>query len=240
MPHCCNAIWAFDMFSVYSLSLPLAPGLESWLQDQVPGSLRATIARRQRQSDQHLSLLAHGALRHFLAPLLGCAPHAVPVKNLEHGKPVLDLDNPDLHFSLSHSGDRVLLGIADQSIGVDIEAMRLPVRAGLVEHCSVHAERAWLKNDLDFYALWCGKEAALKHAGTGFHIPPQELWLNAHPQGGCTVQSTHPILQGLVVHSSRPAANYTAAVCLNTPFPSWTIRFLDSAQLPDSQLTDYD
>ncbi|MBX7021045.1 ACP synthase, partial [Providencia rettgeri] len=31
-----------------------------------------------------------------------------------------------------------------------------------------------------------------------------------------------------------------AAVCLNTPFPSWTIRFLDSAQLPDSQLTDYD
>ena len=170
------------MLAVYSLSLPLPAGMESWLRSQIPDSTLAVIARRKRQSDQHLSLLAHGALRHFLAPLLGCTPRAVPVTTLEHGKPVLDLDDTDLHFSLSHSGERVLIGIADQIIGVDIEAMRLPVKPGLVEHCSVPSERSWLKCDLDFYALWCGKEAALKHAGTGFHIQPQELSLDGHPR----------------------------------------------------------
>ncbi|MGR7949010.1 4'-phosphopantetheinyl transferase family protein [Alcaligenes sp. RM2] len=228
------------MLSVYSLSLPLPDGMESWLRNQVPDHTLAVIARRRQQSDQHLSLLAHGALRHFLAPLLGCTPRAVPITQLEHGKPVLDLDDADLHFSLSHSGERVLIGIADRTIGIDIEAMRLPVKAGLVEHCSVPSERSWLKSDLDFYALWCGKEAALKHAGTGFHIQPQELSLDGHPDHGCTVQSPHPILQGLVVHSHRPVENYAAAICLNTPFAPWTVSFLDSAQLPDTKLTEHE
>lgn len=228
------------MLGLYSLSLPLPPGMELWLRDQIPDSTLAVIARRRRQSDQHLSLLAHGALRHFLAPLLGCTPQGVPIKNLEHGKPVLDLDDTDLHFSLSHSGERVLLGIADQNLGVDIEAMRLPVKPGLLEHCSVASERSWLKSDLDFYALWCGKEAALKHAGTGFHIQPQELSLDGHPDRGCTVQSPHPILQGLVVHSHRPAENYAAAVCLNTSFAPRKVSFLDSIQLPDAKLTDHE
>src|SRR5690606_8346064 len=141
-------------------------GMESWLRNQVPDHTLAVIARRRQQSDQHLSLLAHGALRHFLAPLLGCTPRAVPITQLEHGKPVLDLGDADLHFSLSHSGERVLIGSADRTVGVDIEAMRLAVKPGLGEHCSVPSERFGLKSDLDFYALWCGKEAALKHAGT--------------------------------------------------------------------------
>ncbi len=225
------------MLYLYSLSLPLPPGLELWLQERIPDSTLAVIARRKRQSDQHLSLLAHGALRHFLAPLLGCRPKTVPIKNLDRGKPVLDMDDADLHFSLSHSGERVLVGIANQTIGVDIEAMRLPVKPGLLEHCSVPSERGWLQSDTDFYALWCAKEAALKHAGTGFHIQPQELSLDGHPDHGCTVQSPHPILQGLVVHSNQPAARYAAAVCLNTSFAPWNVSFLDSIQLPDAKLT---
>lgn len=227
------------MLALIALPLPLPPGLEPWLAAQLPDSERSRIARRRQVSDQHLSLLAHGALRHLLAPLLGCAPAAVPIRTLPQGKPVLDMAQPDLHFSLSHSGERVLLGIADRPLGVDIEALRLPVEPALTRSCSVPAEQDWLRSDADFYALWCAKEAALKLAGTGFSIGPQELSLAGHPDRQCTVQSQHPQLDGLHVQSRIPEPGYTAALCLESVLPNWKIDRWDARLLPDSRLNPH-
>lgn len=224
------------MLRLFALPLPLPPGLLPWLQAQLPDSVRARIARRRRPADQHLSLLAHAALRHLLAPLLGCAPQELPIRILPHGKPVLDIARPDLHFSLSHSGERVLLGFADQPLGVDIEAIRRPVAPALVRQCSVPAEQDWLRDDADFYALWCAKEAALKQAGTGFSIGPRELALDAHPDLGCDVRSAHPVLDGLRVQSSAPEPGYAAALCLPATLPPWRIEYMDPVRLPESRL----
>lgn len=46
----------------------------------------------------------------------------------EKGKPFL-LDRPDIHFSISHTKNAILVAIADAPIGVDIEAFRSPSAA---------------------------------------------------------------------------------------------------------------
>ena len=46
----------------------------------------------------------------------------------EKGKPFL-LDRPDIHFSISHTKNAILLAISDAPIGVDIEAFRSPSAA---------------------------------------------------------------------------------------------------------------
>ncbi|HRL20703.1 MAG TPA: 4'-phosphopantetheinyl transferase superfamily protein [Alcaligenes sp.] len=221
---------------LFMLPVPLPTSLLPWMQAQVPDSTLVRIARLRRTADQHLSLLAHAALRHLLAPLLGCAARDIPMRSLPHGKPVLDMARPELHFSLSHSGQRVLLGIAGQPLGVDIEATHVPVDAALPAQCSLPAELHWLHSDLDFYALWCAKEAALKQAGTGFSIGPKELMLDGHPSLGCSIQSPHSVLNGLHVCSRTPEPGYAAALCLQQTLPVWCIERLEPEQLPDSRL----
>ena len=46
----------------------------------------------------------------------------------EKGKPFL-LDRPDIHFSISHTKNAILVAISDAPIGVDIEAFRSPSAA---------------------------------------------------------------------------------------------------------------
>lgn len=88
----------------------------------------------------------------------------------EFGKPRTD---SGVCFNLSHSGDWVLLAVADAEVGCDIEQHRQTdvLRLGKVVYTD--AEMALLRSSGDptaqFYALWTKKEALLKCMGKGFH-----------------------------------------------------------------------
>lgn len=85
------------------------------------------------------------------------------------GKPYFP-EHPDLHFSISHSGDVILVAIGSRPLGVDIECIqtrgeRLP-RYALTdleyeEYLALGA--SWEA----FYALWTKKEAYVKYTGEG-------------------------------------------------------------------------
>lgn len=78
----------------------------------------------------------------------------------EHGKPSLK-NRPDIHFSISHTKNAILVAISDKPIGVDVEQRRTP-SAALVERVMAPEER-----EGDFTMLWVQKEAVLKLRGTG-------------------------------------------------------------------------
>lgn len=87
----------------------------------------------------------------------------------EHEKPFLR-DNPELHFSLSHTGNAVLCAIDVHPVGVDVEMIR---QRGLEHLLSVFSdgEQVEIRQDsrpeLLFTELWTRKESYLKLTGDG-------------------------------------------------------------------------
>ena len=94
------------------------------------------------------------------------------------GKPYFP-DRPDLHFSISHTGELSLCALADRPIGADMERLGTP-REGLPAYVLSPRELAWFRERgeawADFYTLWTMKEAKVKCTGEGiFHRPVREV-----------------------------------------------------------------
>lgn len=69
-------------------------------------------------------LLSRGWLRVILASYIaGSSPGEIPLERSAEGKPFLT-DHPNLHFNVSHSHGLAAIGIARQSLGIDIEKLR--------------------------------------------------------------------------------------------------------------------
>lgn len=96
---------------------------------------------------------------------------------------------PNLHVSLSHSGDLVLCALSGQPVGVDIEMVR-PRRKELPRYALTKLEFAqWERQGATwsaFYALWTRKEAWCKLTGEGLsttlrqEVPQEGLHWSAY------------------------------------------------------------
>ncbi len=84
------------------------------------------------------------------------------------GKPHLSAGGPS--FSLSHSGQHVLLGIDDGRIGVDLEKEDRPAAEALRRRVCLPQERG-----VDFLTVYTRKECAMKLTGLGFSLPLHEI-----------------------------------------------------------------
>lgn len=135
---------------------------------------RADRFRAPHHQQRHVA--AHGLLREMLG-----AYDRRPAELLEfdvgtHGKPALvtaDRARP-LHFNLSHSGDHLLVGIAREELGVDLEVIRPGLQfLRLADRYFTPAEAETLRSvpksqqPEAFYTLWTRKEAYVKALGTG-------------------------------------------------------------------------
>ena len=81
-----------------------------------------------------------------------------------YGKPFLTCGTPE--FSLSHSGEHVLLGVSDQPIGVDMERSGRQVPEAVRRRICLPGER-----ELDPLQVFTRKECAMKLTGQGFSLP---------------------------------------------------------------------
>ncbi|NLG62267.1 MAG: 4'-phosphopantetheinyl transferase superfamily protein [Candidatus Cloacimonetes bacterium] len=142
------------------------------LERAVTQAERDRAARFLNSIDARRHILGRGIVRLLLSPLLDLAPDAICFTVSGLGKPLLD-DGPS--FSISHSGDYVLVALAAEGrLGVDIEVVRalrdLPGVARVsfgpdeYEHIMQLPEGERL---LPFFRTWTRKEAMLKALGCG-------------------------------------------------------------------------
>lgn len=89
------------------------------------------------------------------------------------GKPYFP-QYPDLHFSLSHSGEHSLCALSEKEVGCDIELVRAR-KEGFPAYALSGGELDWFESRgsrwEDFYTLWTLKEARSKCTGEGL-VPP--------------------------------------------------------------------
>jgi 4'-phosphopantetheinyl transferase len=110
------------------------------------------------------------------------------------GKPYL-ADRPDLHVSISHSGDWVACAVAGVPVGVDIERIdRRRATSELIEEvCSDEEQRLIrrlppTRRESFFTELWTLKEAWLKRHGAPLDVARMRAikWSAVKaPQGNC-------------------------------------------------------
>lgn len=87
-----------------------------------------------------------------------------------YGKPSVKED-PDFHFSCSHSGDFVVCAVGEKEIGADLEQKK-PI--DVTNYTSYFPEVTQLDEET-FYLLWTAKEAYVKAGGWGLYKPLAEV-----------------------------------------------------------------
>ena len=91
----------------------------------------------------------------------------------KNGKPYLK--NEKKYFTISHSGNYVVLAIANREIGVDIEKTTHYSDA-VARRCFTPLECEWMHHQGSneaFYYLWTAKESVMKASGLGFSLLPE-------------------------------------------------------------------
>ncbi|MCD0452143.1 4'-phosphopantetheinyl transferase superfamily protein [Actinocorallia sp. API 0066] len=156
---------------------------------------RARAARFLGPSGRLRFTSAHVLLRRVVAAYLGEPPdrvrfvrEACPGCGGPHGRPAVA--GAPLQFSMSHSRDLVLIGVAAATVGVDVE--RVPraesvAACGRMLHPAEQSELAALdveERRRAFGRLWTRKEAYLKALGTGLSRDLGADFLGAETPGG--------------------------------------------------------
>lgn len=110
--------------------------------------------------------------RAFLAGVLSKTHgiHTLPrMEKTLKGKPYFP-DYPAISFSISHSGEYLLLAVGTRPLGVDIECLK-PRAEKLPQYALTAAEfEVYVEQGADwaaFYSLWTKKEAFVKYTGEG-------------------------------------------------------------------------
>ena len=100
----------------------------------------------------------------------------------EHGKPYLP-DYPQVHFNLSHSGNRVMCVVSAHACGCDIEQIdRRQKQIDRVIRCLAESEqRLAAVSAVHFYRIWTLKESILKLSGEGIVIPLNSFEVSLDP-----------------------------------------------------------
>ncbi len=166
---------------------------------------QARALRYRVEAVQRRFIVTRAALRRLLASLCGGSPRALRFDYGAQGKPRLR-DCSHLHFSLSHTAELALCGVANRPLGVDVEGVREIAAARVAPFVFTEAEQARLEGAAQrgqFFVLWVRKEAYLKALGKGFSASPQRI-------------TTTPAPPGWWIADFIPAPGYRAAVALPT------------------------
>ncbi|MFG2898977.1 4'-phosphopantetheinyl transferase family protein [Streptomyces zaomyceticus] len=146
-----------------------------------------------REEDRARYLAAHGSLRRLLGHRLGIPADRVefvredcPLCGGPHGRPAVR--GGGVHFSLSHSGELVLIALAPMPVGVDVEAHPEAGVSDLVAdslHPLERDEFARLPPEVRpaaFTWCWVRKEAYLKGTGEGLAGGLERTYIGLGPE----------------------------------------------------------
>jgi 4'-phosphopantetheinyl transferase len=171
-----------DTIPVWAFSLEGEPELVQHCRALLGDEEQQRADRFVFARDRIRYTIAHGVLRHLLSRYCDVTPGSLRFEVSGAGKPVLDRRSlparaAQLHFNLTHSEDRALVGLSEgRELGVDLEKVRANIEAlAISQHYFFGSERdaiaASPAPDNTFFRYWVAKEAVLKAQGIGLGFP---------------------------------------------------------------------
>ncbi len=121
--------------------------------------------------DKNRSIISRGALRYILGRYLQQSPGSIEFGVGINKKPYIKNNTNNICYNISHSGNWILIAIANSEIGTDIELINpdFNYKEVLSDNFSVNEiNHINQNNPLEtFYLLWTRKEALTKASGKG-------------------------------------------------------------------------
>jgi len=186
------------------------------------------------EKDARRFTVARGCVRSILAGYALLPASDLRFIYAQHGKPSLAQAAIDIRFSVSHSGDMALLGVAlEREVGVDIEAVREDIETDkLAERFfSVHERESLRLLPLEqrvpsFFRCWSCKEAFLKAQGVGLSRPLGSFDVDTNPGQAARLLSTRPDPSEAArwsLYKVETAPGYAAAAAVEGSITAMTI-----------------
>jgi 4'-phosphopantetheinyl transferase len=161
---------------------------------------RDKMQRFRFERDRRRYLVGRGLLRSLLGRYLDVAPQDLRFETTAAGKPHLASGQGQLQFNLAHSGEYVLIAIADgRAVGIDVEAIRDDFDIGEI---AVHFFSLDERRDLEmltgrarieaFFECWTRKEAYVKARGEGLSLPLDQFDVSLRPGEPARLIATRP------------------------------------------------
>ena len=142
-----------ELVKLLIADIDLAKSHHHYLLKNISEAQKEKMLRYKNEKDQLRSLLS--------SYLVNQLSKEEPKKN-QMGKPYFD-NGP--YFNISHSGKYVIMAIANQEVGVDIEE-NIEKNMDVLLKIFNEAEAKMIKEHADFYYLWCAKESLIKCMGS--------------------------------------------------------------------------
>ncbi|OPY30758.1 MAG: holo-(acyl carrier protein) synthase 2 [Methanocella sp. PtaU1.Bin125] len=207
---------------------PDSAGIAAILDDREMERYR----RFHRPEDAGRYGFAHVTLRNVLASYLGTDPGALAFGHGPYGKPRMSIImGTDLRFNMAHSGDIVLIAIArGREVGVDVERVdaSYPFMDTARSYFSEKEYALLLAAPADqrpetFFTLWTRKEACIKAAGKGLHMPLSAVDLSGQ---GLNSDRQEVVVDGAryTVAGLKPLPEYLGAVAVEGPLSAVRLR----------------
>ncbi len=124
----------------------------------------------KQQKDTYRFIVSRGAQRIVLGKYLNTPPAQLQFELGDNKKPhLVGMDGNKVHYNLSHSGDWVVLAIAQLPVGADVEFVDplFPFQDILEDNFSEEEVNYIGTSPERFFTLWTRKEAILKATGQG-------------------------------------------------------------------------
>ena len=142
-----------EIVKLLILDIDLANSHHHFLLKNISDEQKEKAYRFKNEKDQMRSLLSSYLINQLSKGEL---------KKNEMGKPFYP-SGP--FFNISHSGKYVIMAIANQEVGVDIEE-NIEKNMDMLLKIFNEAEAKMIKEHADFYYLWCAKESLIKCMGS--------------------------------------------------------------------------
>ena len=139
---------------------------------------------RRRGTARSQGFAASLLLEYAVAQHYPSIVHPLSISIAEGGKPYL-INEPNVHFSLSHSAGWAVCALSDHPVGVDIERCE-PGRRDVASRFFHKDEVRYLNSllpsmrDGAFYKLWTLKESFVKSTGRGLDLPLRSFRIDIH------------------------------------------------------------
>jgi 4'-phosphopantetheinyl transferase len=203
---------------------------------------RARAARFHFERDRQRFVVARGSLRTVLSRYSNLPAGALEFGQTEYGKPFLT--NPaetDLSFNLSHSGNLALIAVTRRrEVGVDIECMRDDFATDeIAAHFFSAEEVAQLRRvplglrTEAFFNCWTRKEAYIKARGEGLSRSLDSFDVSLAPGVPAALLRSRcdpSDVSRWNLHELFPAADYAAAIAIESGRSSLSFRYFDLAK----------
>lgn len=186
----------------------------------------ARAARFHFERDRRRFTVTRGLMRRILGRCSGVRPEKIHFAYGSQGKPYLpsEAGPTGLEFSLSHSSDWALAGLArGRKIGVDLEKVRpmadyrdLATANFAPDEVTSLFELPEDRQQEGFFACWTRKEAYAKALGLGLSLDLSSFIVSVEPSEGIEIVPSTATAGRMQIRSLKPLDGFWGAVAIES------------------------